>query len=74
MHNNQFRSFHYLIVSQLENLCDLEKERIGHKICASVFLKLVKNIFHSSKYSESYTQDADADRHGSYVSVCFCLM
>jgi hypothetical protein len=58
-------SFHYLTVSQLKHLYVLEKERIGHKICASVFLKLVKNIFHSNKYLESYTQDVDADRHGS---------
>lgn len=57
-------------MSQLKNLYDLEKERIGHKICASFFLKLVKNIFHSNKYLESYTQDVDAHRHGS---SCYCL-
>lgn len=57
-------------MSQLKNLYDLQKEHTGHKICASVFLKLVKNIFHSSKYLENYTQDVDADRHGS---SCYCL-
>lgn len=50
-----------------------QRKNVLDKICASVFLKLVKNVFHSNTYLESYTQNVDPYRHWSSCQCLFLL-